>query len=52
MKCYDKTKFEVFSDENFKLKNLLKNYFKSLNDGELGQVCEDIIIKFNENKLI
>jgi hypothetical protein len=52
MRSYEKIKNQKFSDENFKLKILLKNYFKSLNDIELENICEDIAIKFNENKQI
>jgi hypothetical protein len=50
MRSYEKIKNDFVHDKDLKLSILLKTYFDNLSDAELIQVCEDIIIKFNENK--
>ena len=50
MKCYDMNKNDNIQDYNLKLTNLLKSYFRNLAENDLTYVCQDIVIKFNENK--
>lgn len=51
MKSYELSKKDSkIKDSDLILTLLLKTYFKSLSDYELSQICEDIVVKFNENK--
>jgi len=50
MKSYELNKKDNVKDSDFKLTLLLKTYFQSLSDHELTSICQDIVIKFNENK--
>lgn len=50
MRSYEKIKNDYANDIDLKLIILLKTYFRNLSDLELTQICEDIVIKYNENK--
>jgi len=50
MKSIEINKKNFLEDPDSKLILLLKTYFKNLSDAELTHICEDIVIKYNENK--
>lgn len=50
MKSYELNKKDNEHNPDLKLALLLKTYFRSLSDMDLTLICEDVVIKFNENK--